>query len=113
MDKEQWHLLWTGKQAFWQAVPRLLASSPCTVERLTEPRKSSTGQPCKIPRLMAAQDGECTQLLRICCRRVYQALPKGHEGSPNAGLGASRSIEGHTKKLEGEVQRLSTQHVSG
>ena len=31
MDKEQWHLLWTGEQAFWQAVPRLLAAGKGTV----------------------------------------------------------------------------------
>ena len=55
MDKEQWQL------------PYGLVSRPSgrrchgflhgTMEGLTEPRKSSTGQPYKIPRLMAAQDG--------------------------------------------------------
>jgi hypothetical protein len=60
MDNGQWHLLWTGEQAFWHAVTRLIAAGHGTVEGLAEPRKSSTGQPYKIPRLMAAQDGECT-----------------------------------------------------
>ena len=45
MDKEQWHLLWTGEQAFSKVVPRLLAVGHCTAEEQTEPRKSSTGQP--------------------------------------------------------------------
>jgi hypothetical protein len=70
MDKEQWHLLWTGEQASWKAGPRLPAAGHSTLKGLTEPRKSSTGQPYKIPRLMAAKNGECTQTLRICCRGV-------------------------------------------
>jgi hypothetical protein len=37
MDKEQWHLLWTGEQAFWQAVPRLIAAGHGMVEGLAEP----------------------------------------------------------------------------
>ena len=64
MDKEQWDLLWTGEQAFWKAVPHLLAAGYHTAEELTEPRRSSTGQPYKIPRLMA-QEGERTQTMRI------------------------------------------------
>jgi hypothetical protein len=44
MDKEQWHLLWTCEQAFWQAVPLLLAEGHGTVEGLTEHRKSRSGQ---------------------------------------------------------------------
>ena len=39
MDKEQWHLLWTGEQAFWQAV----AAGHGTMEGLTEPRKRAMG----------------------------------------------------------------------
>ena len=58
MEKEQWDLLWTGEQAFWKAVPHLLAAGHHTAEELTEPRRSSTGQPYKIPRLMTAQEGE-------------------------------------------------------
>jgi hypothetical protein len=34
VNKEQWHPLWTGEQAFWQAVPRLLAAGHGTVEGL-------------------------------------------------------------------------------
>ena len=39
MDKEQWNLLWTGEQAFWRAVPHLMAAGHHTAEALTEPRK--------------------------------------------------------------------------
>jgi hypothetical protein len=45
MDKEQWDLIWTGEQAFWKTVPHLLAAGHYTAEELTEPRRSSTGQP--------------------------------------------------------------------
>jgi hypothetical protein len=44
-----------GEQAFWKAVPHLLAAGHHTVEELTEPRRPSNGQPYKIPRLMAAK----------------------------------------------------------
>jgi hypothetical protein len=119
-DKEQWHLLWTGEQAFWQAVPRLIAAGHGTVEGLAEPRQSSTGQPYKIPRLVAAQDGECTQTLRIALSRGIAGINERTRGlaqrwfdmvdwrSANIGSAqseASRSIEGHTKKLKGEVHR--------
>jgi hypothetical protein len=57
MDKEQWDLLWTGEQAFWH----ILAAGYHTAEELTEPRRQGAGRPYKIPRLMAAQEGECTQ----------------------------------------------------
>ncbi len=69
MDKEQWDLLWTGEQAFWKAVPHLLAAGYHTAEELTEPRRPSTGRPHKIPRLMAAQEGERTQIMRILLSR--------------------------------------------
>jgi hypothetical protein len=69
MEKEQWDLLWTGEQAFWKAVPHLLAAGHHTAEELTEPRRPSTGRPYKIPRLMAAQEGERTQLMRILLSR--------------------------------------------
>jgi hypothetical protein len=49
MDKEQWDLLQTGEQAFWTAVPHLLAAGYHTAEELTEPRRPSTGRPYKIP----------------------------------------------------------------
>ena len=65
MDKEQWDLLWTGEQDFWKTVPHLLAAGHYAAEERTEPRRSSTGQPYKIPRLMAAQEGERTQTIRI------------------------------------------------
>jgi hypothetical protein len=80
MDKEQWHLPWTGEQAFWQAVPRFIAAGHGTVAGLTEPRKSSTGQPYKIPRLMAAQDGECTQTLRIVLSRGIAGIDERTRG---------------------------------
>jgi hypothetical protein len=57
MDKEQWDLIWTGEQAFWKTVPHLLAAGHYTAEELTEPRRSSTGQPYKISRLMTAMRG--------------------------------------------------------
>ena len=69
MDKEQWNLLWTGEQAFWKAVPHLMAAGHRTAEALTEPRKLDTGRPYKIPQLMAAQEGERTQLMRILVSR--------------------------------------------
>ena len=84
MDKEQWDLLWTGEQAFWKTVPHLLAAGYHTAEELTEPRRQGAGRPYKIPRLMAAQEGECTQTMRI----IF-----------------SRSIEGYAQKLEGEVSQ--------
>jgi phage terminase large subunit-like protein len=65
MDQEQWDLIWTGEQAFWKTVPHLLAAGHNTAEELTEPRRSITGQPYKIPRLMMAQEGERTQTMRI------------------------------------------------
>jgi hypothetical protein len=64
MDKEQWDLIWTGEQAFWKTVSHLLAAGHYTAEELTEPRRSSTGQPYKIPRLMTAHQGE-----RACWHR--------------------------------------------
>ncbi len=69
MDKEQWDLLWTGEQAFWKAVPHLLSAGYHTAEELTEPRRHGAGRPYKIPRLMAAQEGECTQTMRIILSR--------------------------------------------
>ena len=56
MDKEQWDLLWTGEQDFWKTVPHLLAAGHYAAEERTEPRRSSTGQPYKIPRLMQCKD---------------------------------------------------------
>jgi hypothetical protein len=123
MDKEQWNELWTGEQAFWQAV----AAGHGTMEGLTEPQTSSTGQPYHIPRLMAAQDGECTQTLRIVLSRGIAGIVERTRGlaqrwfdmvdwrSANVGSahsGVNRSIEGHTKCLK--VKYIdSTQHVSG
>ena len=68
MDKEQWDLLQTGEQAFWTAVPHLLAAGYHTAEELTEPRRPSTGRPYKIPRLMAAQEGSALKSCRSYCR---------------------------------------------
>jgi hypothetical protein len=118
MDKEQWNLLWTGEQAFWKAVPHLMAAGHRTAEALTEPRKFDTGRPYKIPQLMAAQEGERTQLMRILVSRGIGGIDErtrwltqrwfdmvdwrsAQVGS--ARLGVSRSIEGYARKLEGEV----------
>ena len=86
MDKEQWNLLWTGEQAFWKTVPHLMAAGHRTAEALTEPRKFDTGRPYKIPQLMAAQEGERTQLMRSWCREASEGLMKGRGGSPSGGL---------------------------
>jgi len=89
-----------------------------TEEALTEPRKLDTGRPYKIPQLMAAQEGERTQLMRILVSRVIGGIDErtrgltqrwfdmvdwrsAHVGSDR--LGVSRSIEGYARKLEGEV----------
>ena len=106
---------------------RVIAAGHGTVERLAEPRKSSTGQPYKILRLMAAQNGECTQTLRIVPSRGIAGIVERTRGlaqrwfdmvdwrSANVGSahsGVNRSIEGHTKCLK--VKYIdSTQHVSG
>ena len=86
MDKEQWNLLWSGEQAFWKAVPHLMAAGHRTAEALTEPRKLDTGRPYKIPQLMAAQEGERTQLMRILVSRGIEGSMRGRGGSPNGGL---------------------------
>ncbi len=80
MDKEQWNLLRTGEQAFWKAMPRLVASGHYTAEGITEPRRSSTGQPYKIPRLMAAQDGECIQTMRTLLSRGIAGIDERTRG---------------------------------
>jgi hypothetical protein len=80
MEKEQWHLLWTGEQAFWRAVPQLIAAGHVTVEGLMEPRRSSTGQPYKIQRLMAVHDGECTQTMRILLSRGIAGIDERTRG---------------------------------
>jgi hypothetical protein len=69
IGKEQWDLLWTGEQAFWKEVQLLLDAGYYTAEGLMEPRRSSTGQTYKIPRLMAAQEGDRTQIMRILMSR--------------------------------------------
>ena len=74
MDKEQWNLLWTGEQAFWKVVPHLMAAEHRTAEALTEPRKFDAGRPYKIPQLMAAQEGERTQLMRILVSRGIRGI---------------------------------------
>jgi len=100
-------------------VPHLLAAG-YTAEHLTEPRRPSTGRPYKIPRLMAAQEGERTQIMRIPLSRGIGGIDErtrgliqrwfdmvdwrsAHVGS--ARLGVSQSIEDYTQKLEGEVDR--------
>ena len=120
MEKEQWDLLWTGEHAFWKAVPHLLAAGHHTAEELTEPRRPSNGRPYKIPRLMAAQEGERTHLMRILLSRGIGGINDRTRGLTqrwfdmvdwrsahvgNTRLGVSRSIEGYTKTLEGEVHR--------
>ena len=86
MEKEQWDLLWTGEQAFWKAVPHLLAAGHHTTEELTEPRRPSNGRPYKIPRLMATQEGERTQLMRILLSRGIGGIDDRTEDSPSGGL---------------------------
>ena len=86
MDKQQWGLLWTGEQVFWKAVPHLLAAGHHTAEALTEPRKLSIGRSYKIPRLMAAREGERTQTMRILLSRGIGGSTKEPEDSPNDGL---------------------------
>jgi hypothetical protein len=69
---------------------------------------------------MAAQDGECTQTMRVLLSRGTAGIAERTRGlvqrwfdmvdwrSANVGsvqLGDSRGIESHTKKLEGEVNR--------
>jgi hypothetical protein len=85
MEKEQWDLLWTGEQAFWKALPHLIAAGHHTAEELTEPKRPSTGRPYKIPRLMAAQEGERTQIMRILLSRGIGGAMKGPEGLPSGG----------------------------
>ena len=120
MDKQQWGLLWTGEQAFWKAVPHLLAAGHHTAEALTEPRKLSIGRSYKIPQLMAAQEGERTQTMRILLSRGIGGIDErtrgltqrwfdmvdwraAHVGSAKQGI--RRSVEGYMHKLEGEVNR--------
>ena len=120
MEKEQWGLLWTGEQAFWKEVPHLLAAGHHTVEELTEPRRPSNGQPYKIPRLMAAKEGDHTQLTRILLSRGIGGINDRTRGLTqrwfdmvdwrsahvgNTRLGVSRSIEGYTETLKGEVHQ--------
>ena len=79
-----------------------------------------TGRPYEIPRLMAAQEGERTQLVRILLSRGTGGIDDRTRGLTqrwfdmvdwrsvhvgNTRLGVSRSIEGYTKTLEGEVHR--------
>ena len=80
MEKEQWHLLWTGEQSFWRAVPQRIAAEHVTLEGLMEPRRSSTGQPYKIPRLMAVHDGECAQTMRILLSRGIAGINERTRG---------------------------------
>jgi len=80
MDKEQWDLLWTGEQAFWKAVPHLMAAGHRTAEALTEPRKLDTGRPYKIPQLMAAKEGESTQIMRILVSRGIGGIDERTRG---------------------------------
>jgi len=99
----------TAEQASWKAVPHLMAAGHRTAEALTEPRKLDTGRPYKIPQLMAAQEGERNQLMRILVSRGIGGIDErtrgltqrwfdmvdwrsAHVGS--ARLGVSRSIEG-------------------
>ncbi len=120
MDREQWDLLWTGEQAFWRAVPHLLAAGYHTVEELLETRKQGTGRPYKIPRLMAAQEDERTQTMRLILSRGIRGIDERTRGLTqrwfdmvdwrsasvgNAKLGVSRSIEGYAKTVESEVSQ--------
>jgi hypothetical protein len=100
------------------------ATSPCFralhSRRTTEPTRSSTGQPYKISRLMTAQERERTKTMRILLSRGIGGIDERTRGLSqrwfdmvdwrsahvcSARLGISRSIEGYTRKLEGEVSR--------
>jgi hypothetical protein len=120
MDKEQWDLLWTGEQAFWKATPHLLAAGHRKAEALMEPKKSGTGQPYKIQRLMAVQEEERTQTMRILLSRGVRGIDERTEGSHNVGstwltgghhMWAVQSWDSvvalcsYTQKLEGEVSQ--------
>ena len=94
MDKQQLGLLWTGEQAFWKAVPHLLAAGHHTAEALTEPRKLSTGRSYKIPRLMAAQEGERTQTMRILLSRGIGGIDERTRGLTQRWFGKVRTIRG-------------------
>jgi hypothetical protein len=98
----------------------LLAAGHHTVEELTESRRPSNGQPYKIPRLMAAKEGERTQLMRILLSRGIGGIGDRTRGLTqrwfdmvdwrsahvgNTRLGVSRSIEGYTETLKGEVHQ--------
>ena len=126
VDKGQWDLIWTGEQAFWKAVPHLMAAGHRTAEALTEPRKFDTGRPYKIPQLMAAQEGERTQLMRILVSRGIGGIDERTRGLTqrwfdmvdwrsvqvgSARSGVSRSIEGYARKLEGEVNVQHPAHI--
>ncbi len=67
-------------------MPHLLAAGYHTAEELTEPRRQGAGRPYKIPRLMAAQEGECTQTMRIILSRGIGGIDERNEGSPSGGL---------------------------
>ena len=115
-----WDLLWTGEQAFWKAVPHLLAAGYHTAEELTEPRRQGTGRPYKIPWLRGAQVGACTQTMRIILSRGIGGIDERTRGLTqrwfdmvdwrsaqvrSARLGVSLSIEGYAKTLESEVSQ--------
>jgi hypothetical protein len=91
-----------------------MAAGHRTAEALTEPRKFDTGRPYKIPQLMASQEGERTQLMRILVSRGIGGIDERMRGLTqrwfdmvdwrsaqvgSARLGVSRSIEGYARKL--------------
>jgi hypothetical protein len=117
MDKEQWNLLWTGEQAFWKAVPHLMAAGHRTAEALTEPRKLDTGRPYKIPNLNGStRKGSVLNSCGSWCREASGGIGERTRGLTqrwfdmvdwrsaqvgSARLGVSRSIEGYARKLGG------------
>jgi hypothetical protein len=100
MDKEQWDLIWSGEQAFLKTVPHLLAAGHYTAEELTEPRRSSTGQPYKIPGLMTAQEGERTQTM-VGNQSKHRRLYTKAGGRSEPAISSSRLGSAAGKKILG------------
>jgi hypothetical protein len=106
----------------------ILTAGHYTAEELTEPRRPSTGRQYKIPGLMAAQEGERTQLMRILLSRGIRGIDErtrgltqrwfdmvdwrsAHVGSTR--LGVSRSIKGYTVGASKVIHKSSRAKCTG
>ena len=65
MEKEQWKLLWDGEQAFWEAVPKLIAAGHVGVESMAQSTSTGRAEVRKIPPLARVNAEEGTQTVRI------------------------------------------------